>query len=111
MKELAFPPRQPAGEGHESFSGLDGMSGHSLVSEKGCCSGYDLFLERERKRQLVGAHSTTIFSRDQWRAAARRQVLLGRERGIVRVLRAEPFLEGREDEEVLRALIVFDVVG
>lgn len=27
-----------------------------------------------------------------------------------RVLRAELFLEGREDEEVLRASIVFDVV-
>lgn len=31
-------------------------------------------------------------------------------RNCERVLRAEPFLEGREDEEVLKALIVFDVV-
>lgn len=37
--------------------------------------------------------------------------LLGRgTRNFERVLNEEPFLEGREDEEVLKALIVFDVV-
>ena len=58
-------------------------------------------LEIGEKTDSGCVHSVTIFSRDC------RDM---QHRNCERVLRAELFLKGQEDEEVLRVSIVFDVV-